>query len=534
VSNASVTDISRQLDQCWELGRIGQSTEGLVEAQRLLVLARRGGDRLAIAQAHTCNAWFCLQLGYADEGLDCAVEAISIYRDSDQLHGLALASSVYSWLLLELGLSDLSYEQASAAVLVAQKTNDTALQAFATSCRGMALMLCRQDQLAFPMLEQALETAEQAADACTIALNLINLAYSLVSQAELAEAEGNADAGRRLRERSQAFNDRAIVMARRYGDLWNLRIALCNGAEALAIDGQHDLAERYLAEWRSLPGRIGPREEIHYLYTSGEALLRRGELEQAHATCRQAVFLASNNSSVDHKANTMRRLSDVEAAMGDFPSALEHYRAYHEFFIQQMGEQTRRRAQVAEMQLQNQRLRARAERLEIEASQDALTGIGNRRAFEAHMASLDGAVCALLIVDLDHFKRVNDRHSHMTGDNVLRQTAGLISTLAGAGTYRLGGEEFAAVLPGLDVAAAMALAEDIRHAIAHFDWSSLAIGLEVTASIGVVGSDGRSAPEMFADADRRLYEAKAAGRNSVVGEPPGVGQIAIAPVTATG
>lgn len=519
MNNASTINLRQQLDRCWELGRIGQSTEGLVEAQRLLVLARRGDDMLAIAQAHTCNAWFCLQLGYADEGLDCALEAMTLYRDSDQLHGLALASCVYSWLLLELGLSDMGYEQASAAASVAQQTDDMALRAFATNCRGMALMMCRQDQLAFPILEQALELAEAAGDACTIALNLINLGYSLVSQAELLEAEGDAEAGQRLRERSQIYNDRAIVVARRYGDLWNLRIALCNGAEAHAIAGRHDVAERYIEEWRGLPGRIGPREEIHFLYTSGEALMRRGALEEAHAICRQAVFLAANNSSLDHKANTMRRLSDVEAAMGDFAAALEHYRNYHEVFIQQMGEQTRRRAQLAEMQLQNQRLRARAERLEIEASQDALTGIGNRRAFEASMLAHEGRLFSLMIADLDHFKRVNDRHSHMTGDNVLRRAAALISTMSGERAYRMGGEEFAVVLPGMDVSEATALAERIREELSRLDWNDFALGLEVTASIGVVDSTGRSGREMIAEADLRLYAAKAAGRNRVVGEP---------------
>ena len=85
----------------------------------------------------------------------------------------------------------------------------------------------------------------------------------------------------------------------------------------------------------------------------------------------------------------------------------------------------------------------------------------------------------------------------------------------------MGGEEFAVILPGHGQMDAMALAECIRQDLCAINWSDLALGLEVTASIGVVGSPGRTGSEMIAEADRRLYAAKAAGRNCVVGEPGG-------------
>lgn len=500
------------------MGRKGRSPEALVEAQALLIVARKSGDRAAIAFALTCNAWSCLQLGHADEGIDCAVEAKTIFAELGDDWGLALSSAVYSWVMLELGLSDLGFEEARLALDIAERTDDLALRAFVMGCKGMTLMMCRQDQLASPILEDALDLAERAGDDCTIALNLINIAYSLASQAELAEADNLAEAALRLRQRCAMANDRAIEVARGYGDLWNLRTALCNGAEIYTVLGELDLAGAYLAEWEELGGQIGMREEIHYLYTRGELLTRKGDLDEALDVCRKAVDLAARGAQLDHKANTLRRLSEVEAARGDFRSALEHHRAFHEVFVRQLGDLTRRRAQIAEMQLQNERLRAHAVRLEAEAYEDALTGLPNRRAFEIAFKAMQGGQFSLAILDLDHFKAVNDRFSHIVGDAVLTRTGEMLRARSDVmRAFRLGGEEFALLVPDADVARSKPMLDKVRSALAALYWDDLAAGLSVTASIGVVDSNERGGRAMIEEADRRLYAAKAAGRNRVIG-----------------
>lgn len=518
MSDARDKSLRARLDECWEMGRTGRSPEALVEAQVLLIHARQAGDVDAIAFALTCNAWLGLQLGYAHEGIDCAVEAKTLYAGLGDNWGLALSGAVYSWIMLEMGLSDLGFEESSLALEIAERTDDVALRAFVMGCKGMTLMMCRQDQLAAPILEDALELAQQAGDDCTIALNLINIAYSLASRAELVGADGDPQAAHRLLERSAMANDYAIEVARTYGDLWNLRTALCNGAENYAVLGDLVLAEAYLEQWERLSGRVGLRERIHYLYTRGEVLTRKGDLAEALVVCHQAVQLADNTPQLDHKANTLRRLSEVEAAMGDFRAALEHHRAFHEIFVRQLGDLTRRRAQITEMQLQNDRLRAQALRLEAEANQDALTGLPNRRAFELAFSALQGKRFSLAILDLDHFKLVNDRFSHMVGDAVLTRTgAMLLGWDQRMWAYRLGGEEFALIIADMDVGAARPKLDAVRDALAATYWEDLAMGLSVTASIGVVDSSEFSGRAMIAEADRRLYAAKAAGRNRVVG-----------------
>lgn len=170
------------------------------------------------------------------------------------------------------------------------------------------------------------------------------------------------------------------------------------------------------------------------------------------------------------------------------------------------------------------------------SSTDGLTGLANRRLFDEVLASEWARArrhhepLALLMLDIDFFKKYNDRYGHLAGDDCLRRVAGQIrSALHRAGDLaaRYGGEEFAVIAPGIDAEGALALAEGIRQAIEgqaipHAD----APGGSVTVSIGVaLLIPAEEAPQiLIAQADRALYQAKSNGRNRVeglAGEPLG-------------
>jgi diguanylate cyclase (GGDEF)-like protein len=153
---------------------------------------------------------------------------------------------------------------------------------------------------------------------------------------------------------------------------------------------------------------------------------------------------------------------------------------------------------------------------------DELTGLLSRRALELRVAELAARVAqtgepvAVLIADIDRFKRINDRHGHHRGDLVLREVAYRIRTSLRTfeSVYRFGGEEFVALLVGVDAAGATAIAERIRNAID----SEPIDGLDVTISLGIAASDDGAAfqyESVFKDADAALYRAKRAGRNRV-------------------
>jgi diguanylate cyclase (GGDEF)-like protein len=156
-----------------------------------------------------------------------------------------------------------------------------------------------------------------------------------------------------------------------------------------------------------------------------------------------------------------------------------------------------------------------------EAVVDPLTGLFNRQALavRAHelieQARVSGLPLAVLMGDLDEFKRVNDRHGHHVGDAVLREVASTLrATLRTFDyIYRYGGEEFVILLGGTDEARALATAERVRDAIG----ASHPAGLRMTMSIGVAVGDGLDADfdELLIAADRALYRAKAEGRDRV-------------------
>lgn len=151
---------------------------------------------------------------------------------------------------------------------------------------------------------------------------------------------------------------------------------------------------------------------------------------------------------------------------------------------------------------------------------DPLTGLANRRSFDEALGAESartrraGGTMGLVILDVDEFKQFNDRHGHQAGDEALVNVARVLAQQARAEDLacRIGGEEFALLLPGADVATAAAVAERIRVAV---EGRATPAGA-VTVSAGVAASGGENPTALLALADSRLYDAKAAGRNRVI------------------
>lgn len=155
------------------------------------------------------------------------------------------------------------------------------------------------------------------------------------------------------------------------------------------------------------------------------------------------------------------------------------------------------------------------------ALHDSLTGAVNRRGFTDRLQQAQGqaALCAqplsLVMVDIDHFKRINDVHGHAIGDSVLREVAARLRRQMRRGDLlgRLGGEEFAVLLPATDLEGAAVQAELARQALRR---EPVAVAGTVTASLGVAQWDGSEpVSDWLERADLALYEAKRLGRDRV-------------------
>ncbi len=162
---------------------------------------------------------------------------------------------------------------------------------------------------------------------------------------------------------------------------------------------------------------------------------------------------------------------------------------------------------------------AQGARLEALLREDALTGLSNRRAILTQLGGMVSAArrhghpLSIAILDLDHFKRINDTHGHKTGDDVLVMAAHALGTHLRAEDQlgRLGGEEFLILLPDTDAAAASHVAEKLRLEVA-----AAPSPVPVTVSAGVATWDGEASDDLLQRADDALYAAKDAGRDRVM------------------
>lgn len=185
----------------------------------------------------------------------------------------------------------------------------------------------------------------------------------------------------------------------------------------------------------------------------------------------------------------------------------------------------RLRQSEAALQSQLQAIQSLQDQLTEQANRDPLTGLYNRRYLttalqrEIDACAREGATLALLLIDLDLFKQINDRHGHAAGDDVLCQISALLlqSMRPSDICCRYGGEEFLLVLPGMGLQTAVERAQALRQQVAERRWLADGQPIGVTLSVGVAcAHNARVAPAALIDmADRALYQAKAEGRNRV-------------------
>lgn len=237
-----------------------------------------------------------------------------------------------------------------------------------------------------------------------------------------------------------------------------------------------------------------------------------------------------------------RRLSEDLYALADAASLVEsgkagatiplvtHNRDVHQLSaaLSSMTQRlmTANEAMEDQVRMRTLELEAANRALDLQARTDALTGLLNRRGFDSKMqfalalARRSGRPLSLVSVDVDHFKRVNDRFGHDAGDEVLRRLALTLQQRLRASDViaRLGGEEFAMVLPDTDQEGARSIAQSIVDGMAAQD-DPLVGRITVSAGIATMREAPDSAHEMLRRSDAALYEAKGQGRNRVCVEP---------------
>jgi diguanylate cyclase len=502
-------------------------SEALAAADAAAQLALGAGDERA---ARLAQYWACTHLHRSGELFTL------LDRAADLLPGLA-----------ECGLAEAHRDLLYRSTLVACELGrlDTAL---AGAQQLQALALASSDP------------GRRLAATFTLAATLERMGDSW--QAERVLRQSLADTGEQSppRERMVALNGLAAMAI---GLFHRLRdIGQSEEIERLLLDAR-DRAREAQALERQVED---PVYEVTIAANLGEILVYLHDGGPAHATLGQALRLADERGLKAHHWRIRCSLAEwhlaagqaaaaradmlallavpgvpmataVRArqalwracrALGGFEEALSHFeiaeRMERERTTHQLRAQSRlfvTRSEHEQARSDAQHERARADAWREHAERDALTGLANRRGLERAFRELlpraraEGQPLALAVLDIDHFKRVNDTHGHAAGDAVLVRLAQLLreNTRSSDVLARSGGEEFVLVLPGMGPEAAIELCERLRQRVARQPWPECPGLQRVTVSLGLATTPPYDGRELQTRADRALYTAKHAGRN---------------------
>lgn len=379
--------------------------------------------------------------------------------------------------------------------------------------------------------EASLQAAQRSGRADAIAAALGNRAGRHFALGYRLLSDGQSDAGREALLRCLTLSAEAIDAATA-ADAPRLNLSNLNNLAGAATALEDDtLAMETFVRLYALADTTGLHTtRVHAMINHARLLRRRGQDDAALALIQQALALGEPLRALSALSALHLEASRLHEGAQRWKAALEAYKQYHELKDQQADEQAEQMSRVVSVRLATEQARQEAQELRAtqatlvrEARRDALTGLANRRQFDEELqrvlaVSVAAAPACLALVDVDHFKLVNDTYSHAVGDDVLRQMARLLE--AGCrGTdlaARWGGEEFVMLLLGAEIEAATAVCERVRLAVQHHDWSAIALGLQVTVSMGLTAiAPSLRAEECIARADAELYRAKTEGRNRI-------------------
>lgn len=369
--------------------------------------------------------------------------------------------------------------------------------------------------------------------------------------------------------KSRATFERAVTLADQHETPPDQATARLGLASSQVAQGEFDAALATLAHARALSSL----HDDMLLLTTGQALAGKGQYQEALARYRQALPLIQKDGNDRYLALLYKAQSASEEALGRTADALADFKRYSELQTSLQGKMRLEQSRLLEYEyeirrrdFENRRLRAEADsrqqqvnalqrvrhwqtlalllgavlavmlawlawrqwkrsrRLRTLAMTDPLTGAASRLAIEKiadralATAQQHGAPLAVLLLDLDHFKQVNDGYGHPAGDAVLRDTVQAWQTqLRGRDALgRIGGEEFAVVCIGATQAQALVIAHRLLEATRTLRLPGIDPALRIATSIGVAeAAPGETREALFARADAALYRAKQRGRDRV-------------------
>jgi two-component system, cell cycle response regulator len=266
------------------------------------------------------------------------------------------------------------------------------------------------------------------------------------------------------------------------------------------------------------------------LLTLVEVQRRRGHTDTARVTLESCRQVCAERLLAGQLVRAEQQLAEIYAAEGRYEDAFVQYKLFYRAAESRDGAERAARAHTVQVVFETTAARRDSHRFHQMAIHDSLTGLYNRRYVDDQFPSLlrraaeTQAPLSIGLVDLDHFKLVNDTFSHQVGDAVLAGVASVIEAAIDEAAFvaRIGGEEFLVVMPDTDAPLAVEALERVRQAVRSHRWDVGAAVDRVTVSVGVTTTTRGATPTaksaLLGRADHNLYRAKRAGRDRVVGD----------------
>ncbi len=468
-----------------------------------------------------------------EEALTIAFRALRLYTQLGHTAELAKIFSIIAIIYIELGDFVNAYTYLLKQLNYAEEFNDIETAACAAHDIGLLYDGHTQDTTLslsyFNQAQEQFEALNQAWGSCISKTNK-SAVYIKIGHYEKALVLAKEALAYGIKHE----HDTAKCYA--YCRLGCANAALDNKTEAISYLNQALILSRQLSY-----------DEIsaEALYTKAELFLASHETKTARELFNEAI----KASKTVHDDNILRKcyvgISESYKIDGDFHMALSNYESYIAASVNAKHIDNKRKLRNIELIKTMETLRQDAEvtktqnialvekvdelnKLQQElyhlSTRDALTNLYNRRYATEQIgiifsrAKRHSFPLSIALLDLDHFKSINDEFSHLVGDAVLKAVAHILndSTREIDIAARYGGEEFLLIFPNTDIEGANLVCERIRIQIENYDWESIAKDLSVTTSIGLAhGADKKNAEELIAIADKLLYVSKAEGRNTL-------------------
>jgi len=519
-------DDLRALDRAAE----ERGTAALPEISAAVAQLREAGDRSRLAWALPPLARVLALAERCDEAEAAAAEALAHFRVSGSARGQALALNAMGVIALRRGVPSRVLEVTGEAVVLARAADDPILQVRIANTLGAVLNDIGRLPESVQILEEGLRAARGFPDEAVVLRLRSNLSLALARWALREYDEHLPESLWRPRaERAIEVLQQAIAAWRAQGKFGEISGSLDNLAIAHIVLGRLDEAHAALDEAESLMDPASAQHSIVFFscvrarahLQAREPALALRAIERGHA----AADARGGHVYIDE---LYRLMSLAHEARAEWQPALAAHKRYHELRTRLVLERAEQQASALAVALDTERAlrqvseeRDRAERAHREARHDQLTGLANRRRFDEFLAGVlprasDDCPVSLVLVDLDHFKSINDRYRHLAGDAALRWVASHLVAQCRQTDLpaRLGGDEFALVLAA-PLAVAHQVCTRLRFAVAERS-AELPADVTIRLSAGIAEATAPcDAHHLFKRADEALYAAKAAGRDTV-------------------